>query len=43
MQEVAIETVEIVTTDESAESGVLSELDVELLAKVGGGWLSWGY
>lgn len=43
MQEVAIETVEIVTADESAESGVMSELDVELLAKVGGGWLSWGY
>lgn len=43
MQEFATEAAEIVTTDESAEYGVLSELENELLDKVGGGGYSWSY
>jgi hypothetical protein len=43
MQEVAIEAAEIVIADESAESGMLSELENELLDKVGGGGYSWSY
>lgn len=43
MQEIAIETAEIVTAEESAESAMLTEFEVELLDKVGGGNLSWSY
>ncbi len=43
MQEVVIESVEIVTAEELSQPAMLSDLEVELLDKVGGGQLSWAY
>jgi hypothetical protein len=43
MQEVVIESVEIVTAEEVSQPAMLSDLEVELLDKVGGGQLSWAY
>jgi hypothetical protein len=43
MQEFAIEAATIITANGSAESAVLSELESELLDRVGGGGLSWSY
>jgi hypothetical protein len=43
MDATVTESVEIVSAKDAVQPTVLSELDVELLDKVGGGWLSWGY
>lgn len=45
MQETKLEIADVtpVATPNATEPQLLSDLEIELLDKVGGGWLSWGY